>query len=225
MEAKVSESRPRSLSCASEQTETCEPKLSFAGLKTPWEEFYHFQAKYLSRIAAGMGVPPDQIADVLQEVWLAAVEHAEEFHGDDAEQRLSSWLVGVARNKSIDTIRRLCRRRRLPIESLDNLAAEPVDHEAKGPAELMIAQEGDKHLAATLEELRAKNALNCRLVCRHILEGRSLPDLAADTGLGVHAISCRIDRALKDLGGNLQEWRPAAIDSERRAPKVRRRKK
>lgn len=225
METKVPKSHPCSLSCTSQQNEVSEPKSFFPGLKMPWEQFYRCQTERLTRIAAKTRVPPDQIADVLQEVWLAAVEQAGEFRGDDTEQRLSSWLAGVVRYKSIDTIRRLRRRRRLQIASLHNVQAEPVDHKGKEPAESMEEGERDESVTAKLAELRKKNPLNYRLVHAHVLVGRSLPNLAAETRLGVHAISCRIGRALKDLGGNLREWRPAVSGTQQPTPKVRIRKK
>jgi RNA polymerase sigma factor (sigma-70 family) len=205
MQSGVSKPRPCSMPCTARHIEVRESKPFFAGLKTPWEEFHRCQTQRLSRISAGTGVSPDQIADVLQEVWLAAAEHHEEFQGEDAEQRLSSWLVGVVRKKSIDTIRRLSRLRRLRIKSLDNLPAESVDKKAKEPAELMEAKERDETLATQLEELWSRNRLNYHFVCQHVLEDRSLPDLAAEIRLGVHAISCRISRTLKDLGARLQE--------------------
>lgn len=169
-------------------------------LKTPWEEFHRSQMERLSRIAAEMGVPSDRIVGVLQEVWLDVAKHHEGFQGEDAEQRLSSWLGKVVRNKSRDVLRRLKRRREV---SLDKLPAETMDRKTKDPAEVMEEKERDENLAAQLEELRKENPMNCRLVSEHILEGRSLSYLAAATGLGVHAISCRIDRTLTDVAPQL----------------------
>lgn len=202
---KLGSSCPRPLSSTENQSEASEPQPFLTDRMTPWEEFYCHQNERLSRIAAKMGVPPDQIADVVQEVWLAAIEHQQEFRGENAKQRLCSWLVSVVRKKSTDTIRRLSRLRRSRIESLDNLPAEPGDKKAKEPAEIREAKEQDETLAAQLEKLRKKNPRNRHLVCEHVLEGRSFPDLAAETGLSVHAISCRIGRTLSELGRRLQE--------------------
>ncbi len=73
----------------------------------------------------------------------------------------------------------------------------------------MKAKEWAQNLEASLEGLRKKNPLNYRLVCDHVLDDRSLPELAAATGLGIHAISCRISRTLKELGCQLSECHPA----------------
>jgi RNA polymerase sigma factor (sigma-70 family) len=203
MEPKESKNvRPRSVPDPHDQNKASKLQIFLACLKTLWEEFYPSQTERLSRIAAEMGMPPNQIADVLQEVWLDAAKHHEGFRGEGAEERLSSWLDTVVRSKSRDVLRRLGRRRE---ESLDNLPAETMDRTAKEPAELMETKERDENLAAHLEELRKENPLNCRLVCAHFLEGRSIQDLASEVHLGVNAISCRINRALKRLRYRLRE--------------------
>jgi len=195
------EPRPKSISDTHDRHEASELQSFLARLRMPWEQFHRAQTERLSRIAVEIGVPPDQIADVLQEVWLALFTNHERFQGEDVEQQLSSWPAAVTRNKSRDALRRPRRRRE---ESLDDLPAEPMDRKTKEPAELMVAKERDESLAAQLEELRKKNPLNYRLLVAHALEGQSLQDLAAETGLGENAISCRISRILKKLRYRLQ---------------------
>ncbi len=203
MESKRSkEPRPESRTHTHHRKEASELQSSPARLKMPWEEFHCAQTERLARIAAEIGVPPDRIADVLQGVWLALVTNHESFQGADGEQRLSSWLVAVARNKSRDVLRRLRKRRE---ESLGDLPAEPMDRKTKEPAESMEAKERVESLATQLGELRKKNPLNYRLLVAHVLEGQSLQDLGAETSLGVNAISCRISRILKKLRYRLQE--------------------
>lgn len=202
MEPKESElSHPRSVSCTSEQKGDSNSQ-PFAGLKTPWKEFYLAQTKRLARTAAEMGVPRDQIADVVQEVWLDAWKHRKGFQGEDVDQRMAAWLGTVVVHKSIDALRR---GRRRQAGSLDGLSAEPMDYRGEAPAERTEAMERDESLASSLEELRKKSPLNYRLVCKHITEARALEDLAVETSLGIHAISCRISRTLKKLRGRLRE--------------------
>lgn len=90
MDPKESElSRPQSLSCTPEQ-KGASSSHPFPGLKTPWKQFHLTQTKRLSGIAAKMGVTPDQIDDVVQEVWLDAWKHREGFQGEDVDQRLAA---------------------------------------------------------------------------------------------------------------------------------------
>ncbi len=56
----------------------------FIELNTPWEDFHRSQSERLSHIAAKMGVPPELIVEVLQEVWLDAAKHHEGFQGEGA---------------------------------------------------------------------------------------------------------------------------------------------
>jgi RNA polymerase sigma factor (sigma-70 family) len=194
--------RPHSATSTNDQSEANESQTVPPSPKTAWKQFYRSQYDRLSRIAANMGVPQDQIADLVQEVWLGALEHLKGSQEEDMEQRLTAWLDSVVRNKSRDVLRRLRRRRE---ESLDDLPAERMDPKTNEPWELIEGKERYEHLGSQLEELRKENLLNCRLVCEHFLEGRPLGDLAAETGLGVHAISCRISRTLKWLRRRLRK--------------------
>lgn len=194
----------------------------FGGTEDPPPMFYRAQTERLSRIAAELGVAPDRIAVVLQEVWLDALEHQKDFRGEDADRRLSSWLGVVVRSKSTNLLRRL---RRVRAEALSDLPAELVDDEAKDPSEVMEAAERAESVASALEELRKKDPLNYRLVCGRFLEGRSIADLAAETGLGINAISCRLRRTLAKLGVQLHAWRPDAGTAKRPVSKARRRKR
>lgn len=218
---KLSNCRSSSASRAQRRRAANNGQPILAVLKTQWSEFYRAQVERLSRIAAEMGVSPDRITVVLQEVWLDLTKHPEAFQGQDADPRLASWLGVVVRSKSRNMLRRLRRER---AESLNNLPAELVDSKADDPAELMEAMERNECVAAVLEKLREKDPLNCHLVHEHILQGRSLADLAAETGLGIHAISCRIDRTLHKLGIQLSEWRPNGVAEKRSAAKTHKRK-
>jgi RNA polymerase sigma factor (sigma-70 family) len=154
-----------------------------------WDDFYRIQSARLSRIAAARGVPPDQVEDVVQEVWLETVANWARFRGEHGAQRLLSWSAKVMHGKTVDAIRRLDRRRAQP------LPADPVDG-STSPREV---EEWREWLAAKLEELRENDARNCRLLCGHFLDGRPIKDLAAETGLTIHAVHCRISRALDKL--------------------------
>jgi RNA polymerase sigma factor (sigma-70 family) len=169
----------------------------FSGLTTPVDEFIRSQMVRLRRIAYEMGVPRDRIDHVIQDVWRDALQSNATFNGEHAQQQRCAWLNRVMRSKSKNALRYLKR----PPASLDATSAEPVDCEAKEPVDLMQAKEREAWLAASLEELRAKDPVNGRLLSEHFLEGRSIRELADETGFTSHAIHCRIGRALKKLRG------------------------
>lgn len=174
----------------------------FPGLYAPWQEFQRSQSACLSRIADEMGVPPERIEEVVQEVWLDAWKDRQGFLGQDVDQRLATWLSKVVRSKSRNALRRMKREQAV---SLDTLPAEMVDCETEEPAELMDAEERDECLNAAFEELRKGEPLNCWLVWERVVNRRSIRELSDETDLGTHAITCRIGRTLKKLGSRLSE--------------------
>lgn len=106
---------------------------------------------------------------------------------------LLAWSRHVAHNKAVDLRRRLNHRR---AESLDDMGIDPVDMGASNIAE---AERLFTSLDSLLEMLRAKQPFNCRLAREHHLNGRSIKELAKETGLTEHAIHNRLHRALNFL--------------------------
>src|SRR5215468_5099264 len=85
--------------------------------------------------------------DVLQEVYLTVWRKAATF--DPARASPITWLVAIARNRSIDRLRSVAGRRRLaPIES-----AEDVHDPAPGALDLVHATQQSTRLATCLGEL------------------------------------------------------------------------
>lgn len=204
-----------------QEASTNESTSTFAGLES-WETFHRSQTRRLSRIAIELGVPRDRIPDVLQKVWLDALKHHEGFQGENADQRLASWLSAVVRSKARDLLRRIKRQQAV---SLESLLAVLVDGATGDPAEVVEAEERDVCLQAMFEELRKQEPLNCWLVWERIVEGRSIRDLASERGLGIHAVHCRINRVLKRLRGQLCANREFITVSRQSSPTARTRKK
>lgn len=141
----------------------------------------------LQRTAPGM---LDDAEDVVQECLLAL--HLKS-HTYDATQPFEPWLYAVARYKLIDLLRRRQPGREL---SLD-LLMETVDF--AGPAEASDPQAG-ADLAVLLARLPDRQRRPIELVK---LEGRSVVEAAASTGLSVSAVKIGIHRGLKALAKRL----------------------
>jgi RNA polymerase sigma-70 factor (ECF subfamily) len=153
---------------------------------------------------------------VVQEAWLDALRNHEKFHGENIDGPLAAWLAIVVRSKARNALRRLRRRQAV---SLDVSSADIVDGEAKEPGERMEQEERHEILIAAFEELREEEPLNARLVWERIMEGRSVQDLAAETGLKVHAITCRINRTKRKLRSRLRELGNELISPGQSNPK------
>jgi RNA polymerase sigma-70 factor (ECF subfamily) len=146
-----------------------------------------FAAAKLQRMAPGL---VGDTEDVVQECLLALHLKA---HTYDAGQPFEPWLYAVARYKLIDLLRRRQPGREL---SLDLLAET---HEFADGGESTEPQAG-ADLAVLLAQLPDKQRRPIELVK---LEGRSVADAAAATGLSISAVKVGIHRGLKALGKRL----------------------
>ena len=146
-----------------------------------------FTVARLQRMAPGM---VGDAEDVVQECLIALHLKA---HTYDAGQPFEPWLYAVARYKLIDLLRRRQPGREL---SLDLLAET---HEFADANESTEPQAG-ADLAVLLAQLPDKQRRPIELVK---LEGRSVAEAAASTGLSVSAVKVGIHRGLKALGKRL----------------------
>lgn len=157
--------------------------------------FYHNVRKHLAGIAAGLDVPPADIAELVGECWLKAVEHRHQWEGADLKRRLVCWLRKVVRRKALN----LKHHRRLhPIESLNAEELDLIDTLGMKRAE---AVEQEEWLSALLAKGRVGHEENHHLVREHYLRQRSVQELAAALGTSENAIDCRIRRHLAYLRG------------------------
>ena len=155
--------------------------------------FYRMESRRLAVIAAEMKVPHSEIEDVIAEVWLEAVKFRPRFADGDAEQRLHCWLTLVGHSKAVDALRHL---RRHLCESLDRLEEALIDDaEAKREDVAELAE----CLDALLEGLRASNEEAHRLLTEHFFHGRSIRELAQESGTTVKSVANRIRRLLIKL--------------------------
>ena len=146
-----------------------------------------FTAAKLQRMAPGM---LGDTEDVVQECLLAL--HLKS-HTYDAAQPFEPWLYAIARYKLVD----LLRRRQPGRESSLDLLAETQEF-ADG-SEASEPQAG-ADLAVLLAHLPDKQRRPIELVK---LEGRSVAEAAATTGLSISAVKVGIHRGLKALAKRL----------------------
>jgi RNA polymerase sigma-70 factor (ECF subfamily) len=83
------------------------------------EELYRRWGPRLAAIARAAGVPADEVADVLQTVWMEVWRHGSRF--DPRRGPAAGWLFQVTRHRVIDVLRR--RRDSVPLEEVPELAA------------------------------------------------------------------------------------------------------
>jgi RNA polymerase sigma factor (sigma-70 family) len=139
---------------------------------------------------ASRGVGHDHASDVTQEVFIAAWRNRDRF--DPARGALAGWLIGIARNKVLESLRR--RRVRLIGDHDD----EPVD--ATSPD--MIDVLADRLLLAdALGQLPERTR---RLITLAFDGQLSHAEIAEQTGVPLGTVKSDIRRGLRRLKGVLE---------------------
>jgi RNA polymerase sigma-70 factor (ECF subfamily) len=142
-------------------------------------------------VAAGVGVPPPGLDDVVQEV-LLAVHHAR--HTYDPAYPFTPWLRTIAQRRAIDALRSIGRRR-------DRELHAPVDYEnhpdpAPGAALDVERADDGRRLRAAVAGLPAGQRQAVELLG---LQELSLDEAARRTGRTKVALKVNLHRALKAL--------------------------
>ena len=141
----------------------------------------HLRAYYLRRVGAATA------EDLVQETLIAIHTRRATY---DPSMPLTAWVYGIARYKLIDEFRRERRRASVPLEDADELFAADE-------TEALAARRDVEKLLSKLPE--AKRAL----VRAVKLEGASITEVAARTGLSESAVKVGVHRAVKALGDDL----------------------
>ena len=140
---------------------------------------------YLRRRLSGL---PDEVEDLLQELLLAVHKKR---HTYDPKQPLTAWVQAIARYKLVDLLRRRARGDVLtdPLDEDDQVFATTVND----------AAEAQYDVAKLLRGLPDRQRLPILYVK---IDGASVTDTAARTGMSESAVKVGIHRGLKALA----EW-------------------
>ena len=141
----------------------------------------HLRGYYARRLG------PAAAEDVVQETLIAIHTRRATY---DPQRPFTAWVYGIARYKLVDEYRRGKR-----------TAAVPLDE----AGDLFTADEAQAAIARRdVEKLLAKLPAAKRDLVREIkLEGHSIADTAARTGMSEAAVKVTVHRALKSLGEEL----------------------
>ncbi|MFT3732110.1 MAG: sigma-70 family RNA polymerase sigma factor [Hyphomicrobium sp.] len=147
------------------------------------EELLHALRKMVRRGFGGVGISPNDIEDVVQEILLAI--HLKR-HTWDPSMPLTPWIAAIARNKMIDDLRR--RRRRPEIAAdLTDLDLGREDHQGSIAA---------YDLVIVLKKLPDRSRDIVRSVS---IDGHSAREVATRLGMTEVAVRVVFHRSLKIL--------------------------
>ena len=138
---------------------------------------------------------PDEVEDLVQETLLALHNQR---HTYRPSQPLTPWLHAIARYKLVDLLRSQSPRRAVEISFDDDDAWLDLADDAGGDAE------AQRDLLKLLASLPDRYRVPIVLVK---LEGRSVAEAAATTGLSESAIKVGIHRGLKKLAASVAKRR------------------
>jgi RNA polymerase sigma-70 factor (ECF subfamily) len=128
--------------------------------------------------------------DVVQETFLRAYR---QLHRYEARASFGTWLYRIASNYTLDLMRSRSRHRQVAMEE----SAEPaMASEAPGPDRLLLGDEVQRTVAATLDELSQQE--RTAFVLRHF-EGQSIEEIGSALGLSGSAAKQSIFRAVQKL--------------------------
>ncbi|MDH5670819.1 MAG: RNA polymerase sigma factor [Myxococcales bacterium] len=139
--------------------------------------------RHVARILGGDD--PD-VEDVVQQVFLAALDGAERF---DGRSSLSTWLFGIATRRALDAARSRWRRRRW---------SRLAEHVGLGvPA---AAPDRSVHPAADAAHYLARLSPEQRVVfLMHDVEGYTFAEISGVTGVGISTLHGRLTAARRRL--------------------------
>ncbi len=147
--------------------------------------------------------------DAAQETFLRAFDRLGSYEPD---RKFSSWILSIASHYCIDQLRR----RRVPLESLDDLPAwRDIPDDQEEPEGVALASEQERALQRALGHLPPAYRLPVILRYWHDL---SYEEIAESTGSTVSAIKSRLHRARLMLAEAMAEGERADAAPRRLAP-------
>jgi len=133
--------------------------------------------------------------DVTQETFIKVWKHIDNFRG---ESSLRSWVLRIAHNTAVSTLRRIKDSATDPSKMPENLDPIPTTRLVEG----RIAVD---ELRAALEEL---DELTRGIVVLREIEGMSYEEIALTLDVPVPTVKTRLLRARRRLAVTLEDWRP-----------------
>jgi RNA polymerase sigma-70 factor (ECF subfamily) len=159
------------------------------------EQYQHRLLRYLIYLTGNR----ELAEDLFQETWIRVLERGHQY---DGRHQFSTWLYAVARNLTVDYLRR-----KNPV-SLDELIAddertsfEPVDTRPL-QWEIMARNEQAEHINAVLIGMPAQYR---ETVVLRFQEGLTLEEIRMVTGVELGTVKSRLYRGLNMLMSRLEE--------------------
>ncbi len=135
-----------------------------------------------------MGLEHDTAADVMQETFIRAYRKLDTVRG---EGKFRGWLYTIAGNQARNELRRIGRRRELPLDEV-----EPLDSEQESPGRAVERSQARERLEQALARLPLAQR---RVVVLRALEDLSFKEVAEACQISLSSAKVSYHRALKKM--------------------------
>jgi len=181
----------------SDRSRGVDPPASMGAL---WNQFYNYYAPRIAKYLKGWSLTDADRNDCFQDVWKEIVGSLQNFQYDPDRGRLCTWMMTVARNKAVDSIRR---RNRQASENLSEVEANSVLDPRPDPSYEFERRSIQAQVRLALAELSGQvSAMSYNVIYLRWIEGRTTAEIAAALKLTPDQVrfrTHRMKRKFRDL--------------------------
>jgi RNA polymerase sigma-70 factor, ECF subfamily len=175
-------------------------RLRRGGERADWDRFTELYGPLVEHWARRLCSRPDDVADLVQDVFVRVIERLPSFAGS-GEKSFLAWLRSVTLNRGRDLGRRGALRSAVECGALDDFAAED-----EGLRELALAEERDIVVRRAMQVMQSDfEPATWRACWECVAADRPAAEVAAELGVNVEVVysACyRVIRRLRqELGG------------------------
>lgn len=165
------------------------------GNRTSFAELYALTSSRLYALVYGILRSSGEAEDVLQDIYIAIWQRADQF--DPGKGTAMTWLMSLARNKSIDRLRQS---REVPEDESQWM---PVVDEQATPAEATGMSQERQRLDGCIRHLEARQR---GIIVEAFYTGASYADLAARLSVPIGTMKSWVRRSLLQLKACLEQY-------------------
>jgi RNA polymerase sigma-70 factor (ECF subfamily) len=167
-----------------------------------WKRLYEFYSPRIRAFLRSCNLADADLNDCSQEVWQDVVAKLAHFHQDPSRGQLSTWIMTLARNKAVDSIRR--RNRHLSRSLEDNEAIAQRDP-GPDPAAEYERRQTLAQVQQILLELSGKvSQTSFQVLYQRWIEGRPTAEVAAALELTPEQVRFRMHRMKRKIRDMLE---------------------
>lgn len=168
-----------------------------SGDRSAFHALYDATEHYIYFCVSSQGVPEVDVADVMQEVYLAVYK---DLHTINESQAVMSWMKSIAFHKSMDYFRRM-EKDVLTENNMDDVSDVPEDKTLRLPEDVMEKEESGRLIRDLIHELPDRYR---RVLILHYFLECSVAEIAQETGMPEGTVKTMLYRARKELGASIE---------------------